>query len=94
VNDSAEGCGVTLATNVGVVASGVAVGVGGKVGVNDGSMEVTVGGRAVAVKVEVGDMEVGVKVGVEGENGRKKLRQETMRKRMNIIIKKRRMHIL
>jgi len=74
---------VGLAVEVGVEGRGLGVNEGGNVGVSDGGIDVAEGSGWVGVEVNGGLI-----------NGKVRLRQASPRKRMKIIIKNRRMHIL
>jgi hypothetical protein len=71
-----DGVGVVLGAIVEVGGSGLRVRDGVRVGIDDGGMVDVIDGWEVSVAVGVGWM-----------NGFEKLPQETIRKRMNIIIK-------
>ncbi len=83
MNGSTTGVKVAPGVEAEVGGSGLRVDEGGWVGVSDGEMVRVIGGGEVCVSVGGGKM-----------NGYDKLPQNTVAKRMNIIIKMRRMDIL
>jgi hypothetical protein len=83
VNGSKPGLGVALGASVKVGASGLGVNEGFGVGVSEGGMFEVARGREVSVCVGAGWMD---RIGI--------LPHDTTTKRINIIIKKRRMDIL